>query len=101
MARLALLLGLFVVPTLLLVLGHRLRERSERQRGAFWGGVIGHSTAALVAITAMHYPPVLWTTDARTTLAFWAMLVGGLIGAGIGALRGRRRRERGGARVVP
>jgi protein-S-isoprenylcysteine O-methyltransferase Ste14 len=87
MANIALLLGLFAVPTLLLALGHRLRERSPRQRGAFWGGVIGHSVAALVAVVAMHAPPVLWTGDARVALVFGAMLAGGVIGAAAGAMR--------------
>jgi protein-S-isoprenylcysteine O-methyltransferase Ste14 len=90
MAGAALLLGLFAVPTLLLALGHRLRERSPRQRGAFWGGVIGHSTAVLIAVAAMHYPPVLWTTPYRSALVFFVMLAGGILGAGIGVLRVRR-----------
>lgn len=87
MAKLMLLAGLFVVPTALLALGHRLRERSRRQRGAFWGGVIGHSIALLVAVAAMHWPPVLWTTDARAALVFGTMLAGGVAGAALGALR--------------
>jgi hypothetical protein len=90
MAGLALLAGLFLVPLLLLALGHRLRDRSPRQRAIFWGGVIGHSAAALVAIAAMHWPPVLWTTDTRAALVFFTMLAGGVLGAGVGALRGRR-----------
>ena len=86
MAGVALLLGLFAVPALLLALGHRLRERTPRQRGAFWGGVIGHSIAVPLAVAAMHWPPVLWTTDARTALVFGAMLAGGVLGAAAGAL---------------
>jgi hypothetical protein len=87
MAKLALLLGLFVVPTALLMLGHRLRERSPRQRGAFWGGVIGHGIAVVIAVAAMHWPPVLWTSEARIGLVFFAMLLGGIAGAAVGALR--------------
>jgi NAD/NADP transhydrogenase beta subunit len=89
MANLALILGLFVVPTFLLLLGHRLRERSSRQRGAFWGGVIGHTVAVIVAVVAMHWPPVLWTSDARAFLVFFTMLVGGVLGAAVGALSAR------------
>jgi hypothetical protein len=86
-----LLIGFFVVPLALLALGHRLRERSVRQRGAFWGGVIGHSLALLAAITALHYPAVLWTSQARTFVAFWLMFIGGVAGALIGAAVGLRR----------
>jgi protein-S-isoprenylcysteine O-methyltransferase Ste14 len=89
MARLALLVGFFVVPTILLMIGHRLRERTPRQRGAFWGGIVGHSIALLVAIGALHYPPVIWTTDVRIAIGFWSMLLGGAVGAAIGALRAR------------
>jgi hypothetical protein len=88
MANVALLAGLFVVPFVLLALGHRLRERSRAQRGAFWGGIIGHSLAALLAVAALHYPPVMWDSGVRVAIAFWAMLVGGVIGAGVGAVRG-------------
>jgi hypothetical protein len=91
MAGAALLLGLFAVPLGLLAVGHRLRERSPRQRGAFWGGVAGHSIAVLVAMIAMHYPPVLWTTTSRSALVFFVMLAGGVLGAGLGALRVRSR----------
>jgi len=89
MATTAFLTGAFIIPALLLWLGHRLRERSPRQRGAFWGGVAGHSIAMLVALLALHFPPVLWQDGARVTLAFWSMLTGALIGAAIGALRAR------------
>jgi hypothetical protein len=91
-SNLALLTGFFIVPLALLALGHRLRERSTRQRGAFWGGVIGHSLALLAAIAALHYPAVLWTGQARTFVAFWLMLVGGVAGALVGAALGYRRR---------
>jgi hypothetical protein len=87
----ALLLGFFVVPLALLALGHRLRDRTVRQRGAFWGGVIGHSLALLAAVTAMHYPAVLWTGQPRVFVAFWLMLIGGAAGALIGAAVGFRR----------
>ena len=91
MARLALLLGMFVVPAVLLWLGHHLRSRSQVKRAAFWGGVIGYSAAMLVAIVALHYPPVLWSSNGRVFIACWLMLVGGVMGALIGGLRGKRK----------
>lgn len=86
MARLAFLVGIVVVPGLLVWLGHRLRDRTPRQRRAFWGGVIGHSTALAIALVALHYPPVLWTGEIRMLLALWLMLLGGAIGAALAAL---------------
>jgi hypothetical protein len=91
MAGFALLAGLFLVPLALLGLGHRLRERTTVQRGAFWGGVIGHTFALCVALTALHAPPVLWQSDVRVAAAFWSLLLGGVTGALVGALRARAR----------
>jgi protein-S-isoprenylcysteine O-methyltransferase Ste14 len=95
MARIVLLVGFFVVPAVLLALGHRLRDRSARQRGAFWGGIIGHSVALLVAVSALHFPPVLWHSDTRVALAFWSMLLGAAIGAAAGAAFAARDRSHG------
>jgi hypothetical protein len=94
MAGVALLMGLFLVPLGLLVLGHRLRERSVVQRAAFWGGVIGHSIALGVAVTALHVPPVMWQSGARMAAAFWSLLLGGAIGALIAVLHAVVRRGR-------
>ena len=85
----ALLLGLVVVPTLLLWLGHRLRDRTATQKGAFWGGVIGHTIAMIVAIYFLHVPGVVWNGGPREMLAFWSMLLGGAAGALIGGMRAR------------
>ncbi|HEX6307061.1 MAG TPA: hypothetical protein VFZ69_02670 [Longimicrobiales bacterium] len=87
MGRTAFLLGLLIVPALLLWLGHRLRDRSPAQRRAFWGGVVGHTIALIVALALLHYPPVLWTNDIREGVAFWVMLAGGVAGATLGAVR--------------
>ncbi len=95
---LALLAGLFVVPALLVWLGHRLRRRAAGWRGAFWGGVIGHTVGMLAAVWAMHLPAVLWAGgDARTALVHWGMLIGAILGAGVGWMvgRGRGRTARG------
>jgi hypothetical protein len=89
MAIFAFLAGAVAVPALLLWLGHRLRDRGRAQRGAFWGGVIGHSIAMVVTLVAMHWPPVIWQGGARTTLVFWSMLLGGTLGAAVGALKNR------------
>jgi hypothetical protein len=88
MGILAMLVGLFLVPTWLLAVGHHWRKRSERMKGAFWGGVVGHSTAALVACIAALYHPQLWTEAnvIRGLLGLWLMLLGGLAGMAIGAL---------------
>jgi hypothetical protein len=90
-SRLALLVGLFIIPTILLALGHRLRDRSVVGRGAFWGGVIGHTLALVVGTLALHYPPVLWSGTTREVLAFWIMMLGGVAGMALGAVRGSRR----------
>lgn len=82
-----LLLGMFGVPALLLWLGHRLRDRSDRQRGAFWGGVVGHSVGVLLALVALQWPPVSWTGGVREWLAFWGMALAGAFGMLVGAAR--------------
>ena len=82
----ALLVGLFVAPALLLWLGHRLRRRSARLRGVFWGGVIGHSLGMLITLLATHYPPVFWGGEGWRAVAVHAsMLVGAVAGAAAGA----------------
>lgn len=87
MARFAFLLGIVVVPGVLVWLGHRLRDRTPRQRRVFWGAVIGHSAALIIALVALHYPPVMWDGGARMVLALWALLLGAAIGGLAGALR--------------
>jgi NAD/NADP transhydrogenase beta subunit len=90
-ANTALAVGFFLVPVFLLVLGHRLRDRTTAQRGAFWGGVIGHSIAMVTAVFALHYPAVLWSGPLRVFVAFWLMLIGAVAGAVIGVAVARRR----------
>ena len=88
MGRIALLLGLFAVPALLLLAGHHWRHTGPRVRGAFWGGVIAHSGAAVLATVAGVLWPVEWESDdtVRGFLGFWSMLVLSGAGATIGAL---------------
>ena len=89
---LAMLVGLFLVPLYLLWAGHHWRSRSKRVKGAFWGGVIGHTLASLVATWAAMYKAVHWSADdtVRGLLGLWLMLLAGVIGMAIGALLGAR-----------
>ena len=88
----AMLLGLFVVPAYLLWIGHHWRKRSARTKRAFWGGVIGHSTAGVAATIAGMYEPSLWSELdlMRGVVGYWSMLAGGIGGIAIGALLGSR-----------
>jgi len=85
--NLALLMGLFVVPALLVALGHRLRRRPLFWRRVFWGGVTGHSLAILVMLAATMYPPVVWEGGLRSrdVAVHWSLVLGAIIGGGIGA----------------
>jgi hypothetical protein len=89
---LALLAGLFLVPLAALVLGHRVNRRPRRHRTTFWGLVIGHTLAALVATIAALYLPVRWDAadTTRGLLGLWSMLLGGAIGGAIGWMLGGR-----------
>lgn len=82
------LLGLFAVPLFLLWAGHRWRHTTRRMRGAFWGGIIAHTIAALLATAAGVFWPLEWdATDGwRGFFGFWSMLVLFILGALIGAL---------------
>ena len=95
--HLGLLIGLFLVPLLALAIGHRLTRRPARQRAVFWGLVIGHTIAALLATVAALYLPVRWS-DAdvwRGLLGFWAMPIGGGVGAAVGWMTAGEDAERG------
>lgn len=84
----ALLAGLFGVPLVLLVWGHRLREHSARQRRAFWWAVAGHCVAAILAVTFAMFPAEEWsgTDRVRGFFGLWALLLfpllAGLVAAG-------------------
>ena len=86
------LVGLFVVPILLLWYGHRLRRRSPRGRTMFWGAVIGHCVAAVLAVVLGMIPPEAWTADEpiRGFAGFWSLAVLPLTGALIGAVLPRQ-----------
>ena len=89
---LALLLGIFVVPLLLLWAGHRLRRRPPRWRSAFWGALAGHGLAILIGSLAAMIPPEEWAPSDlwRGLLGLWSFLLLPLIGATVGWLSGNR-----------
>lgn len=91
----ALLVGLFVVPLILLGLGHRLRRRSPKQRRVFWGALVGYLVAALVAIWVGMVPAAEWSNSdtVRGLLGFWGLLIGPVIGAAA-AIASKRRIDR-------
>ncbi len=89
---LALLTGLFVIPCVLLWMGHRLRRRPAAWRATFWGAVIGYVVGMTATLAAMHYPPVPWGDGGvRTALVFWGMLAGAIVGAAAGRMLAGRR----------
>jgi uncharacterized protein YqgC (DUF456 family) len=93
-SRLALVIGLFIVPAVLLWLGHRLRRQTEARRRVFWGATIGYVLGMLLTLAAIHYPPVLWGDGGwRTAAVHWGMLVGAVVGMAVGRTLGSRRRE--------
>lgn len=92
----ALLIGLFVMPVVLLGLGHRLRRRSPMQRRIFWGALVGYLVAALAAMWVGMVPAAEWssTDTARGLLGFWGLLLGPIIGAAAAAIASTRRTDR-------
>jgi MFS family permease len=89
------LIGLFLVPLVLLAFGHRIRRRGPRQRALFWGAIVGHCFAVILAVVLGMIPPEEWTSS-ETTRGFaglWSLLVFPIVGALIAAVL---RRPRGG-----
>lgn len=91
----ALLVGLFVMPLVLLALGHRLRRRSPAQRALYWGGLVGYLLAALAAMWVGMVPAAEWSErdTMRGVLGYWGLIIGPIVG-GLAALflRGRKGR---------
>ena len=83
------IVGLFIVPLALLVVAHKLRRRSPRTRTAFWGAILGHIIAAVVATTWGMIPAETLTPQetARGAASLWTLLVFPLAGAAIGWLK--------------
>jgi hypothetical protein len=97
----ALVAGLFVIPALLLALGHRLRRRRPFWRRVFWGALAGHSLALLVTLAAALYPPVAWGGGPRPrdNAVHWSLVFGALVGGAVGGvLRAKRAPDTGGVR---
>ncbi len=86
--QLVLIIGLAGVPLTLLMAGHRLRRESVRRQHAFWGALVGHVLACVVALVASLVPPIGWlgTDLLRGAGGVWGLVVLPLIGAGIGSL---------------
>lgn len=89
----AFLLGIFGVPLVLLAIGHRLRRRSPRTRAIFWGAVVGHIAAGIVAVTWGMIPPDAWepSETARGFAGLWSLLAFPVVGATFGALTAQSR----------
>lgn len=90
--RVALLVGLFVVPATLLWTGHRMRERGDTARGVFWGGVSGHAAGLLITLTASVYPAVWWAGGPflRDFAVHWSPMLLAIAGALVGLAQTRR-----------
>lgn len=88
------LLGLFVVPGVLVGFSHHLRKRSPRARAIFWGAVVGHCIAGLLAVVLGMIPPEAWTKGEtmRGLAGLWSLLLLPLAGALIGAVFPRHQR---------
>ena len=80
---LALLAGLFGVPIVLLIVGHRLRRRPPRTRAMFRGAAFGHCVAMIIAVTWGMIPAEMWQPEdlGRGLAGFWSLLVLPIAGA--------------------
>ena len=89
----ALLVGLFVIPVILLYMGHRLRKRSRRWRLTFWGALFGHTLAACFALWYSMVPPEIWSSGdfSRGLFGFYGMVLGAVAGAALGVLLSLKR----------
>jgi hypothetical protein len=85
----AVLLGLFGVPLALLWSGRRLRRRSERYRHIFWGALLGHCVAGVIALVAAMVPPEAWSAaeTVRGLAGIWGLVALPVVGAMVGAAR--------------
>lgn len=90
-----LLLGIFGVPLILLVKTQRFRDLGTRMRGAFWGGVIGYAAGILFWGLVTIGPAVMWDPATVRLAGVTIPLLGfGAVGIGVGALIGKKPKER-------
>jgi MFS family permease len=87
------LIGLFAVPIALLAFGRRIRRRGPRQRALFWGAIVGHCVALLLAVVLGMIPPEDWTSreTVRGFAGLWSLLLFPIVGALIAAALRRPR----------
>jgi hypothetical protein len=85
------LLGLYVMPLVLLAWGHKIRRLTPKSRRAFWGAIIGHCVAGVLALTLGMIPPESWTSEEtiRGFFGLWGLLLLPLFGGAAGALTTR------------
>jgi hypothetical protein len=90
---LAMMVGAFGIPALLLWAGHRLRRRSPRWIAVFWGAVVGHAASLIVGPIASMIPAAEWgPSDAwRGALGYWSFFVFPVLGALVGFVRAGQR----------
>jgi len=95
MGFVALVLGLFGVPIALLMYGHKLQRRTPRERGAFWGALVGHCVAATLALVMGMIPPEAWTSEetVRGVAGLWGLLLLPMAGGVVGAARSVKRQR--------
>lgn len=83
-----LLAGLFAPPLYLIVLGHRFRDTTDRQKSIFWGTTIGWLIAVVVVCLVLVLDPVLWPESGmRTAIVFRGLAIGAGFGFLVGAVR--------------
>ncbi len=88
-------LGVFLVPTLLLIVGHRVRRRAPRWRRMFWGAIAGYVVAMVVGTAAGIFPPEAWGPADfwRGLLGLGTFLLAPAVGAVIGMATATRRSQ--------
>lgn len=85
--QLLLVLGLFIVPLCLLLLGHKVKRAAPRRQRVFWGALAGHVIAGVVALAVSLMPPIGWLPSdvLRGALGVWSLVLLPFAGALIAA----------------
>lgn len=90
------ILSIVGIPAWLLLVGHRLRDRGLRVRGAFWGGVVGHGVGDAALLGLLLAPPLVWPPPEPIWLLALVLFVPSVLGLAIGAAVGRSKPRRHG-----